>query len=325
MNKVSVSISTKYDSKPPYCRIYVCDNLIFDSTVDSDLELKKDIGHFDRFKVTIIKTGKTLDLIKNNHKQEINIENINLNGIDLKVKAFGMFRLEDNLYVENKTLQTDQLHLNGEWNFELPERTISGDVSYRLNRTQLRNDLQDCDIACFGCSQTWGIGLPPAQTWPAMLAKIAKRKVMNYGMSGSNINEITAFVEHYLKNHKTNMILIYLPHTFRRLIKENEQWERILTLDPKNKDLVLHGEAHSVAVLSGHLHSWFQKVQSITKVYFSTYHSSEYQLMKKTKLEDFMMPFLDNHGYPKSSDGLHHGESFNDNLAKNFANFLDLG
>ena len=142
MNKVSVSISTKYDSKPPYCRIYVCDNLIFDSTVDSDLELKKDIGHFDRFKVTIIKTGKTLDLIKNNHKQEINIENINLNGIDLKVKAFGMFRLEDNLYVENKTLQTPHLHLNGECAPEiLPQgnpyvralRGISGHISRHLS------------------------------------------------------------------------------------------------------------------------------------------------------------------------------------------------
>ena len=323
MNIVKISLSTNYDSVPAHCRIECCDDVIFDSIISKDTELVHEILNLDHFYIEITKTGKTVELVKKNHEQVITIENINLNGIDLKTREFGEFRIQDNSYVDNETLQTDRLHLNGVWQLELPKRSLVG--TFDPDGINLRDELGDCDIACFGCSQTFGSFIQNTETWPAQLQPMTGRSTKNYGVAGSNINEITSFVDQYVKNYKTDTILLYLPHSYRRQMNIDNEIKRIHTTDRENKELLLHGEEHSIAVLSGDMYDWLENINRQTKIYFGTYQTDEYGLYERTPLKKFMFPFLQGDDYPKASDGQHHGAEFNKAFAKLLKNFLYTG
>jgi len=322
VNIVKISLSTENDSVPSHCKIICCGDIIFDSVVSKDTELVHEILNLDHFYIEIIKTGKTLELVKKNQEQVITIENINLNGIDLKSREFGEFRIRDNPYVDPETLQTDRLHLNGVWRLELPTRSLVG--TFDPDRINLRDEVGDCDIACFGCSQTFGSFLEYDESWPAQLQKMTGRSIKNYGVEGSNINEITAFVDHYIKNYKTDTILLYLPHTFRRQMNIDGEIKRVDPYDRQNKELVLHGEEHSIAVLSGNMYEWLEDISRHTKIYFGTYQTDEHELYERTSLKKFMFPFLQGDDYPKASDEIHHGAEFNQDLAKIIKNFLQF-
>ena len=252
--------------------------------------------------------------------QIITIKNINLNGIDLKIQEFGEFKIRDNPYIDDETLQTDRLHLNGVWRLELPKRSLVG--TFNPGGINLRDELGDCDIACFGCSNTWGSFLEYGESWPAQLQQITGKSTKNYGIQGSNINQMIPFVDHYIKNYKTDTIILYLPHTFRRQQNVNGKIQNIETVDNENRELILHGEEHSVAVLSGTLHNWLENCSKNINIYLGTYQTDEYKLYEKTALKKFMVPFLEADDYSKASDNLHHGAEFNRDFAKIIHNFL---
>jgi hypothetical protein len=325
MNIVRLSLSTRYDSKPSHIKIICCGDVIHDDTITGGLDLTHTIEHFEKFKISIEKTGKTKDIVDQNHYQDVMVTNLNLNGIDLKIKEFGRFQVRDNSYVEDYDLQTNVLNLNGEWSIELPVRTLVGDVrdqSWKM----IKDDFKDSDIACFGCSQTYGVLLDNSESWPYQTHRLTDKSVMNYGVPGSNINEITALVDTYLKDHKAEIILIYFPHTFRRQMIKDGQLKNIGTTEPENKNLIMHGEEHSVASIGGDLLDWLDKISQEADVFFSTYHREEFELYQKNPiLKKFMFPFLHNDDYPKASDGFHAGPEFNRDFAKMLVDFLDLG
>ena len=69
MNDLSITISTKYDSKPATVKIIACGKIVFDSEITKRLELQTSIGSFDQFNIRIIKSGKTIDVVKKGHEQ----------------------------------------------------------------------------------------------------------------------------------------------------------------------------------------------------------------------------------------------------------------
>ena len=325
MNTVSIILATEYDSIPSHCAVYVCGELIFDSIVSKNLELTKELDSFEKFTVRIVKNGKALDLVKENHKQEVVVQKIILNGIDLKVREFGKFELKNNPYVKEEILQTNRLHLNGEWLLELPRRSLVGHLDLdRILGKELRDDIGNCQIACFGCSQTWGSSLEYGQSWPNQLQKITGRSVKNLGIGASNNNEIITFADYFINNFKSDVTLIYLPHSYRRqLIKDS----KVLSLRPfsrDNRELLLNGEEHSIASLSGELYERLENMSKKSKVYFGTYQTTEDALYRKTPLKKYMFPFLEGDDYPKASDGSHHGAEFNRDFAKMLKDFLSI-
>ena len=323
---MSVMLATEYDSIPPHCTVHICGNLIFDSVVSKNIELTKEIDSFEQFTVKVVKSGKTVDLIKKNHNQTVVIQNITLNGIALKVREFGRFELKNNTYVKEETLQTNHLSLNGEWLLELPRRSLVGHLDIgRIQGEELRDDIGDCDIACFGCSQTWGSSLEYEESWPSQLQKITGRSVKNLGIGGSNNNEIMAFADYYIKNYKSDVTLIYLPHSYRRQLIMDGKVLNLSTASEKNRELLINGEEHSIASLSGELYDRLENMSKKSKVCFGTYQTSEYELYEKTPLKKYMFPFLQGDKYPKASDNLHHGAEFNRDFAKMLVDFLDLG
>lgn len=324
MNKVKISLSTIYDVTPSHLKIECLGEVIYVGQLTKNTIIEHEIGRLDPFELKIAKTGKTKEIVDMKGQQEVVVELVNLNGIDLKIKEFGSFSLKDNPYVNDETLQTNKLNLNGEWTLKLPRLNLVGDITTgALER--MRQTFADCDIACFGCSQTYGAFLKHDEAWPVQLGGLTGKLVKNYGVSGSNINEITAMVEHYLKKFKTDTILLYLPHSFRRQMNIDNEIKLIGTTDRENKELLLHGEEHSIAVLSGDMYDWLENINRQTKIYFGTYQTDEYGLYERTPLKKFMFPFLQGDDYPKASDNQHHGAEFNKAFAKLLKNFLYTG
>ena len=321
MNTVRLVLSTKYDDRPSHIRIQCCGEVIFQDLITKDLDISHQISDFKKFNIEIDKIGKDKDLVDKKSDQEVTVNQVTLNGIDLKIEEFGKFFATENFYMNDQLLQTNKLFLNGKWIFELPARDLSGGVCEESWKV-MKDKFIDCDIACFGCSQTYGALLEQNQSWPSQLEILTKKSVMNYGVPGSNINEIMALIENYLKDYSAENVLIYLPHTFRRQEIVNGKLTNIGSRDDKNKELILHGEEHSVASISGDLCSWFDKISRETNISFSSYHRDEFDLFQKTNLKKYMFPYLENDDYPKAKDGAHSGPEFNQDLAKIIQNFL---
>lgn len=320
-NTLELLLSTQFTSLPANCKIYFCEELIFDGLVEKEMTLVHVFEEAKNFKLKIIKTGKSINLVNKHHQQIVFIKRLKLNGIDLKIKEFGKFQTKKNPYVDDHVLQTNTLALNGEWVFELLSQPLVGSID--IKNIKIRDNIEDCDVACFGCSNTYGFCLEKNESWPHQLGKILNCKVGNFGIGGTNLNEMTAFVEYYIKNFNTKLIILLIPHSMRRQIKkENKILNITMPNHIENKDFIMHGEEHSIANLSMSLGSWLKNIK--TNIYIGSYQLDEYNLMSKTSLKEFMLPFLDYNSYPKASDDLHFGAEYSKNYAKLIADFIKI-
>lgn len=88
---------------------------------------------------------------------------------------------------------------------------------FRISNKECRLDNKEV-VACFGCSQTLGVGLPWEETWPFILNNLFEDKlcVKNYGSDGASINKITRLIYNYIKNYSPKAILCLLPDIFRK-------------------------------------------------------------------------------------------------------------
>ena len=322
MNEILIEISTKYTSIPSYCKIYCCDEIVFDGFVYKNIKLDFQKNIDENFKLQIFKSGKTLELLKKKHIQELVIEKIILNGIELKIKEFGSFETKDNNFVKDVTLQTNICNLNGCWNFQLPRRQLIGKINEAKIKERFKV-LSNADIACFGCSETQGLHIEENKRWPNVLGSMMNRNINNYGIGGSNINEITAFIKYYLKNFNCSTIIMLLPHTMRKQLydKGTNEYVNVSTTHQSNKEIILHGEEHSVADLAGKLKNFCDNISNNKiKIFFSSTHRSEYNLFSKTPCKKYMLPLIDKDLFPIASDCVHGGIEYNRAFAESILN-----
>ena len=89
------------------------------------------------------------------------------------------------------------------------EETLYG---FRSSSTEIFNDKLST-IACFGCSNTVGVGLPWEETWPYLLKQKlnSKYNVKNYGQGGGSCDLISRLVYNYLLTNKPKIICCLLP------------------------------------------------------------------------------------------------------------------
>lgn len=320
MNTLQIILSTEYTSIPSHCKIYCCDKLIFYNAINKDITIDHTFTTPKQLSIKIIKDGKNKNLVDNKHIQTINIKKITVNGIDLKIHAFGQFQTKNNPYVEDHLLQTTNLTLNGEWTISTLEQPLVGTFNFEKTKHRIPDSVEDCDIACFGCSQTYGVGIDKNQTWPLHLGNILGVKVKNFGIPGSNINQITAFIEYFCKNYKTKLILFLLPHSMRRQIVKDNIIENALAHHSANKEFILHGEEHSIINLSCSMSFWLEKIP--TKILISSYSDTEYALIQKTQLSDKLLPYLEFRDYPLASDNLHFGAEYCKEYASSLAEYI---
>jgi hypothetical protein len=94
--------------------------------------------------------------------------------------------------------------------------TVDGVHRYRKHDIVPR----DNKIACFGCSNTYGIGLPINWTWPDLLTQkigTETHSIDNYGVNGGSTETIArlVFEKLYVKRENYDAVFVLFPDYFR--------------------------------------------------------------------------------------------------------------
>lgn len=104
------------------------------------------------------------------------------------------------------------------------EATKNKNIIYKLNEYGYRtfekiNDVvKDNTVACFGCSNTFGIALNIEETWPYKLNEYLGFDnwiVKNYGVNGASNDCISRLIYNYVINNKPKAICCLFPDFFR--------------------------------------------------------------------------------------------------------------
>jgi hypothetical protein len=87
-------------------------------------------------------------------------------------------------------------------------------------------------IGTFGCSYTFGDGLKEDETWPYLLEKEKKVKVLNFGTSGAGIDSIYMNIISSSYDYSFDKIIILLPNLSRKISRffYNGNWFRWVVL-----------------------------------------------------------------------------------------------
>lgn len=320
-----------------FLEIYAQDNLIFKGQAENYMQFDFPYPDADRFIIKIKKTGKTKEIVDKNLKQEIVITSLKLNGCDMHADKFGNFFQYDNSYLDNQNTNTNKLYLNGEWSIDLPIFVYDVNQSV-LNISNLRDEVGHSNIACFGCSFTYGTNLKSNQTWPYYLSqKLIGKIIKNYGRGGNSIQEIMSTALDYAKNYNAETIICLLPHPSRMQLIDPDTNE-LITFYPSRspeiekkfpnlfKDIVMYGETS--LILSGYVNKFKKIIDQINttrkKVFISCYDDTFYKILKNLSIDNMNLlpyyerdkkyPFSDNMGHP----GKIHNRLFAESIVKYF-------
>jgi hypothetical protein len=105
------------------------------------------------------------------------------------------------------------------------------DITYEVNEYGYRTSkesnevFKDNLVACFGCSNTFGIGLPLKETWPTILNQMLgdEWSVKNYGVIGASNDTISRLIYNYTLNNKPKIICCYFPEISRIEVVDDDQ------------------------------------------------------------------------------------------------------
>jgi hypothetical protein len=323
MNTINLKIKSIYDSDPCYLKIISNkSDVIFEGLVKEDLELSFNYLDLNKVLLEIQKSGKDIDIVKKNYKQIIIIESLTMNGCSLHPEKFGKFYQSNNVYLKDSVIQTDTLSLNGVWSLELPCWNINGIPT--LDTKKFRDHVDDCDIACFGCSFTYGSLVSKEETWPYLLGKKIDKVVLNYGIRGSNNQEIFANAIEYSKKYNCRNIILLLCHFCRLqlfLPKTNMLVNWHPTQETKIKDEIITDQTKKMLlysedsiILSSQVKQIINFIETIEKnisgrVHISCYIKEQYDLLSEIKeIKDRLLPiFYLDPKFTLASDNLHPG------------------
>jgi len=205
------------------------------------------------------------------------------------------------------------------------------DVVYDINDYGFRGDFDlgdtDTSVAFFGCSLTFGVGVPEADCFPTLIGKALNATPYNFGVPGSSFNRSARYFELMSQHKKFDYAIFLLPEISRlEFPKINET------------DLVVQDVGPNI----GTDESYLRKIYSVlsdeyleyntlktvllctkiarennTKIYFSSWSPSTYNLLYNFlgKDSEMLIPYFENLGgkYENtaefSRDGRHPGAS----------------
>ena len=104
----------------------------------------------------------------------------------------------------------------------------SDSVNYKINKYGLRvSDKsplleRNLDIMTFGCSFTYGVGIPIEESWTELVFKNLNFKGLNFGYPGSSITKVIRHIINIVPFFRPKNIAILLPHFCREEIVYRE-------------------------------------------------------------------------------------------------------
>lgn len=321
---IEIFLEPNIGKVPPRLKVSVASVIIFEGIVNKKMTLKYETELSRRLVINIEKSGKTKKVVDSREPQEVLISCVLLNGFDQHPDKFGIFEQKNNPYVKDRSLQGNEMALNGTWALDVP--VFGQKFIPELERMQ-RDSFENTQIACFGCSFTYGSYLDDDQTWPHYLGGDVK----NYGVGGNSISAIVGTAHWYVSNFRCDKLIMLLPHVCR--LQFHDQQKGLWTFipfqgderngpSPRKKiieDIVMFGEPS--LIFSGYARRMKELLGEINKktdLYLSSYDMDTYNMVKKILPDDCkILPFYElSDKFDMASDKKHPGPEHN----KIFAN-----
>lgn len=135
--------------------------------------------------------------------------------------------------MQNRTYFANWYPSDSEENYKIykQNRSVYSDkFGYDMNKHGFRCDEletfntenTELNLLVFGCSYTWGTGLPENETWPVILSKMLSRKyskkcnVINLSIPGGSYSDIDR-ISNYIDMFKTDFICVLFPPIMRKI------------------------------------------------------------------------------------------------------------
>lgn len=142
--------------------------------------------------------------------------------------------------VEYEYFGKDEKENSGGWTYPA--------FSYRLNQYGFRQEgiSKEADIGAFGCSYTFGQGMPAHMLYHNLIASKFNKSVLNFGIPGASILSIVDVFCIVTKHTKIKTAIMLLPPVDRiQIAKYNEENKlAMLTLLPNNRSL--HNRSYGI-------------------------------------------------------------------------------
>lgn len=223
------------------------------------------------------------------------------------------------------------------------------DVTYDVNQDYFRcDDIREIStkkqpvLLSFGCSMTFGIGLPESETWPVILGNIIKEKtgedvkVVNFGSSASGYGHVDR-LSNYMHLFNVKYISCLFPPLFRKtLIRDDGTIETVLPAAMKS-DYNTSKKINILSNLISHSSKTFnyeremvnKKLESISKllnVPYSSILNSEEHIDSMFDSSEILLEHGKQHGINRltrnARDGMHPGNEFTLNVAYKMSKVL---
>lgn len=129
---------------------------------------------------------------------------------------------------EKKMADPDQRDLMIKYLWANKDGSIARPITYKINEQGFRTPQFNTEgsIVCFGCSYTYGVGLPEEDTWPSILRRHYKIPVCNLGIPGNGLDIIAFYALQWLA------IDIQRPLAFCVLIPPAGRIDFLTNVDP---------------------------------------------------------------------------------------------
>jgi hypothetical protein len=219
----------------------------------------------------------------------------------------------------------------------------SSDILYELNEYGYRTSKETNDtfksnlIACFGCSNTFGIGLPYEETWPSVLNSNldSNWSVKNYGVSGGSMDMISRLIYNYTLSNNPKVICCFFPDMTRMELFNINCIDQYSFNHKKWQNKEIHDSYLNIMNFNFGLYSFiknFKFIESICKTknikfYWFTWCEVIFNLQKNNNFnflnKQNYLNIDDNYNFfncePKARDNCHYGKFIHNKIGYEFS------
>ena len=286
--------------------------------INFEHELQKDV------EIKIVKKGAKLLKDKKIDNQLVLIKKLILNGINCLEGKHGTFAITNNIYVENHTIETNSLYLDGIWKKQIKFFDYFTTVPYKIEKYNLPA-FKNVDIALFGASFLENNDLDLETRWFYKTAKILNCTYQHYSVPGGSNQQIFSLYNAWQKQCKAKIVIFAFTSFSRLFMLVNNKFQ-FFDVSKKLKDMLIddidevsgksikqitdvlfwEGLETIMSIQIPLLYNFFTNIEKKSKVYIMPSVFAERKFFSETILNKFLLPGWDynqpSQAYPTKLD-----------------------
>lgn len=220
------------------------------------------------------------------------------------------------------------------------------DVNYTINNWGLRESKYDIkniqlDLAAFGCSFTFGVGLPLQDTWPCITGNMLNWSYGNFALPGSSTSKIVRTFEAYAEVNPPKTAIVLFPSFGREeliLQQRNGEYgiyeyipnhtptyDQVINLHKSYQKSIDFNFQEALAIKNFKLIKYIAAHHNI-QLYVSSWDPETYKIVQESFDSKQVLPKYDfvSRNPPYARDGSHPPRSANEKFATEIANLYKL-